>query len=249
MTDTTIYDTTVPTEGPLALAHQRIIRVKRGGVFENITGDVNNLLLNPSQVIVPREVYGTKGTQSRDVIGYNFAPTFSVEAVRDPATKQIVVAQPWLGALISAGYATGSANKLEVQIFDGLDESLPAFEGTYSIAVADANAGFADKAIYNFTLTSDGVVQQIDSPIAGTGEPILESASPSGLTVGDIIVVRGYKLGSTVSATIDAQSVLKVRIVDDNTITLLIPASVAGSAPIIVTNGVGASASLAYTAA
>lgn len=250
MADPTLYETTAPSEGSLALAHQRLIRQKVDGVFVNITGDVNNLALNPSPITVAREVYGTKGRTSSDIIGYNFGPTFSVEVVRDPVTKQIVTSQAWLKDLVEAAFSEGAANKREFQLFtDALDEDMPVFEGSFSVSYAEGNTGYADKAVLNFTLANDGVVEKIASPIAGDGTPILESASPSGLTVGDLIKVKGYNLGSTVSATIDGQSVSKILKVDEYTIGLLIPASVTGSAPIIVTNAEGASNSLPYTAA
>lgn len=249
MADHTLYDTTAPSDGSVALAHQKILRLKQSGVFVNITGDINNLAGNPTPITVQREVYGTKGRQSQDIIGYNFAPTFSVEGVRDPVTKLLVASQSWVVDLLDAAYSEGEDNKREFQWFDALDDRLPAFEGTFSVAVADLNTGYADKAGWTFTLTNDGVVQRITSPIAGTGVPILESASPSGQTVGDLIVVRGYNLSSMVSATIDGATVLERRVVDDNAVVLLIPATVAGSAPIIVTNAVGASNSLPYTAA
>src|SRR5690606_8761503 len=121
------------------------------------------------------------------------------------------------------------------------DGRLPAFEGKFSVAVADLNTGYADKGGWTFTLTNDGVVEKIDSPIAGDGKPVLESASPAGQTVGDLIVIRGYGLGTTVSATIDGAEVTEFRVVDDNQLVILIPATVSGSAPIIVTNSLGAS--------
>lgn len=249
MTDHTLYDTTAPSAGSVALAHQKILRVKQAGVFINITGDINNLAGNPSPITVPRETYGTKGRQSQDIIGYNFAPSFSVEGVRDPVTKQLVAAQAWLIDLLDAAFSDGEENKREFQWFDALDERLPAFEGKFSVAVADLNTGYADKGGWTFTLTNDGVVERITSPIAGTGEPILESATPTGQTVGDMIVIRGHKLGSTVSATIGGVEVTEWRVVDEYTLVLQIPAAVAGSAPVIVTNSVGASAALPYTAA
>jgi IPT/TIG domain len=247
MADFTLFNTTAPTEGSVALAHQKIIRVKRLGAFENITGDVNNLALNPTPITIPREVYGTKGRQSIDNIGYNFAPTFSVEAVRNPVTQAI--AQPWLVNLLNVAYAEGGANRVDVQIFDALDDALPAWEGTFSVAVAEANTGFADKAVYNFTLTNFGVVDRITSPIAGTGVPVIESALPTGAAVGDLVAIRGYKFTGTTGVTIDGVTVLERNLVDDNTLVILVPATVAGSAPIVVTNAAGASASFAYTAA
>lgn len=251
MGDTTLYDTTAPSEGSLALAHQRLIRMKLGGAFVNITGDVNNLALAPTPITVQREVYGTKARTSTEIIGYNFAPTFSVEVVRDPATKRVVAAQAWLIDLLNAAYAEGAENKREFQIItDALDERFPAFEGTFSVAVSEANTGYADKGVLTFTLANHGVVERLAvSPIAGGGEPILESASPAGQTVGDLIVIRGYALASTVSATIDGAAVEELRVVDDNTVVVQIPASVSGEAQVIVTNSVGASNALPYTAA
>lgn len=250
MSDTTLYDTMAPSEGSVALAHERLLRLKMAGVFVNITGDINNLALNPSKIAVAREVYGTRGMPSEDIIGYSYAPSFDVEVVRDPVTKQIVASQAWFKDLVAAAFSKGDANKRDFQIFtDALDESMPVLEGRFSVAYSEGNTGYADKAIVRFTLASSGVVPQIPSPLAGDGEPILETATPAGQTVGDLIVVRGHKLSSFVSATIDAVAVTEFRVVDDYTVVLQIPAAVAGSAPIVITNSVGASNSLAYAAA
>lgn len=249
MADHTLYETTAPSEGSLGLAHERIIRLRMGGVFTNITGDVNNLALNPTKIALPREVYGTKGLPSEQIIGYSYAPSFNVEIVRDPVTKQIVAAQSWYKDLVKAAFAKGSENLREFQLFtDALDEEMPVLQGTFSVAYSEANTGYADKYVGTFTLASDGVVPQIPSPLAGTGAPILESATPSGLTVGDMIKVAGYKLASTVSITIDGQAAPDFFVVDDNTIVVTIPATVAGTAPIVVTNETGASAPLPYQA-
>lgn len=251
MADTTLYDTMAPSEGSLALAHQRLIRLKQDGVFVNITGDINNLQFSPSKISVPKEVYGQKGRNAEDIIGMNYAPTFDVEVVRDPDTKQIVAAQSWFKDLVEAAFSEGAANKREFQLFtDALDEDMPVLEGTFSVSWNGGNAGFADKGIVTFALMNDGVVSRVlPSPLAGTGEPILESATPAGATTGDLIVVRGYKLDTAVSATIDGQTVTELLPVDEYTLALVIPATVSGSAPIIVTNAVGASDPLPYTAA
>lgn len=246
MADRTLYDTTIPTVGAVALAHESIVRVKLGGVFVNITGDVNNLLDTPTAVTVSREVYGTKGSQSSDAIAYNHVITFTAEGVRDNTGA---IAQPWLVALIKAAASKSPGNKLPFQVFDALDSSLPAFEGSFAVTYVPGNTGFADKRIYNFTLTSDGVVNQITSPIAGNGAPVLESATPTGKTAGDQIVVKGYNLTGTTAITVKAISVLKFTVVDSNTIVVLLPATVTGSSPIIVTTAAGASTALPYAAA
>lgn len=248
MSDSSIYDATVPTEGSVALAHQQIIRVKRSGVFENITGDVNNLLDTPSPVTVKREVYGTKGTDSSDIIGYSHVVTCDVEAVRDDSGAII---QPWLRALIKAGKSKGAANKVDLQLFDALDGSLDATEGSYSVAWVPLNTGYADKGGYKFTFTSDGVVRDVPSPVAGDGKPSVESIpTPNGKTVGDQLVIRGYNLDTVTAGTIDGANITKFTIVDANTMVVVIPATVAGAAPIILTNPNGASVTFdGYTAA
>ena len=251
MADSTLYDTTAPSAGSLVLAHQRLIRLKLGGVFINITGDVNNLALNPTKIPVPREVYGTKGRSSEDIIGYNYAPSFNVEVVRDPVTKQIVAAQAWFKDLVKAAFSEGAANKREFQLFtDALDEDMPVLQGTFSVAYSEANTGYADKGVVTFTLANDGVVNQITpSPLAGSGAPILESATPTLQAPGKIIKVRGYKLGNAVSATVGGKVVVELRVIDEYTVAILIPATVTGSSPIVVTNAAGASNSLPYQAA
>lgn len=246
MADSTLYDTTVPTAGTLALAHEQILRYKVNGVYINITGDINNLAPNPSPITIPREVYGTKGRTSSQITGYNFAPTFSVEAVRDNTGA---IAQSWLVDLLNKAYSEGAANLGEFQIFDAKDANLPAFEGTFSVAVAPLNTGYTDKGGYSFTLTSDGVVQKITSPIAGTGVPILESALPSGLGASKNVVVRGYNLGTSVSATVGGVEATSITRVDNNVLVVELPAGSAGSAPIVVTNAKGASTAIPYVRA
>lgn len=252
MSDHTLYDTMARTSGSLALAHQKGIRYKNdAGVFVNITGDINNLALNPSQQTVPIEVYGNKASSAQETIAYSFAPTFTVEAIRNPVTKHI--AQPWLVEMLDKAFKKGDENKAEFQIFDLLDENLPAFEGTFSIMVAENATGYQDKGGYAFTLTSDGPVDQIASPIAGDGSPLIESVGPAGQAVGEQVVIRGYNFLGTTGITIDAQAVGAATedftIVDANTIVATIPAAVTGPAPVIVTNAEGASDAFNYTAA
>jgi hypothetical protein len=252
MSDQTLYDTMARTSGSLALAHQKGIRFKNAaGTFINITGDVNNLALNPTPITVPSEVYGNKSTPAMDVIGYSFAPTFTVEAIRDPSTKQI--AQAWLIELLSKAFASGAANKGEFQLFDLLDENVPAFEGSFSVSVTEGATGYQDKGTYAFTLNSDGIVDQITSPVAGDGTPLIESVGPAGQAVGEQVVIRGYNFTGTTGITIDAQAVGTATedftVVDANTIVATIPATVAGAAEVIVTNAAGASDAFAYTAA
>lgn len=245
MSDTSIYDATVQTEGTLALAHEKILRAKIGGVFVNITGDANNIAGVPTKITVPRENYGNKGRTSENKLGDNWVITCDVEAVRDDTGH---IAQSWLISLLNIAKATGDANKVDLQLFDGKDEALGAIQGSFSVEAADLANGFADKAGYKFTFTSDGVVNDITSPIASDGKPVIESVTPTGKTVGDLLVVKGYHLGNVTAVTMDTAPVVKLLVIDENTLTFLIPATVAGAADIIATNEAGASVAVSYTA-
>ena len=241
----TIFDTTVVTEGTLALAHEEILRVKRAGVFENITGDVNALVNTPTPITVQREAYGLKGTDSTNVLAYTQVITFTVEGVRDALGR---IAQAWLVELLKVARSTGAGNKLDAQTFDGRDETLIALEGSYSVAAVKSTTGFKDKLVWAFTLTSDGPVGIITSPIAGTGIPIIESALPTQAVASDNVYCRGYNVANITAATIGGVAVTSISQIpgEPNIVVLEVPAGVAGSAPIVLTNAIGASTAFGY---
>jgi len=250
MGDTTLYDTTAPSAGSVALAHERLLRMKQNGAFVNITGDINNLALNPTPVTVAREVYGTKGANSTNTLNHNFAPSFNVEVVRDPITKRIVAAQDWVLDLYRAAFSKGETNKREFQIFtDALDERMPVFQGKFSVAVAEANTGFADKNVLTFTLSNDGEVVEIPSPLAGSGAPVIESIGPAGQAAGDLVAIRGYYLGDVTTVTFGSTEAAEVRPVDEYTVVAQIPTGTTGSVQVIVTSPEGDSAPATYAAA
>ncbi|WP_213816181.1 IPT/TIG domain-containing protein [Glaciihabitans sp. dw_435] len=245
MPDQTLYNTTAQTEGTLALAHEKLLRIKRAGVFENITGDCNNIADVATPATINRENYGNKGRTATQKIGDNHVVSFDVEAVRDSSG---VIAQPWLVPLLNIAKASGSANFVDLQLFDAKDPALGAIQGSFAVAVADLTTGFADKGGYKFTLTSNGAVQQITSPIAGTGVPVLESALPTARAAGQNVVVKGYGLTTVTAATIGGVAAASITQVvgNDNYVVLEVPAGTAGSAPIVVTNALGASTALPY---
>lgn len=248
MADLTMYETTKQTEGTVTLAHERIIRLKRAGVFENITGDLNNLAPVATPITVPRENYGNKGRTSIQKIGDNWVIGFDAEGVRD---ANGAIAQPWLLDLIAAAKAKGVANFREFQVFDAKDPALGCTQGTYAVSVADLATNFADKGGFRFTLTSNGVVADVPSPIAGSGLPTLESALPTAKAAGQNVVVKGYGIGALTAATIGGVAATSITQISgsDNVVVLELPAGSAGSAPIIVTNSAGASTALPYVRA
>ena len=80
----------------------------------------------------------------------------------------------------------------------------------------------------------------------GTGAPAVVSALPSAQTAGKGLIVKGVRFTGTTGATIGGVAATNFTVVDDTTLLLTVPAGAAGSAPIIVTNATGPSASFAY---
>ncbi|ANP74539.1 hypothetical protein [Cryobacterium arcticum] len=246
MADPTLYDTTVQTAGTLALAHEKILQFKRSGTFANITGDLNNVTAVPTKITAQRENYGNKGRTSERKLGDNWVITFDAEAVRDNTGA---IAQAWLIDLLNVAKASGSSNLADFQLFDAKDPALGAIEGSFTVEVADLATGFADKGGYKFTLTSDGVVRQITSPINGSGIPVIASALPLNAVASANVYCRGYNVSAITAATIGGIAATSISQIpgEPNIVVLEVPAGSAGSAPIIVTNAVGASTAYAYT--
>jgi hypothetical protein len=248
MSDRTLYDTTVPSVGSLALAHEKILRVKIGGVWVNITGDINNFNPVPTGVRVDRENYGQKAASSSQKIADNYVLTFNVEGVRNPSTGMFVAAQAAIRELLKIGRRKGEENMVEAQWFDALDDDIPAFQGKFSVEWTDTNTGYADKGGWSFTLTSDGIVDEITSPIA-TANPLVENVIPSGAGVGEVVHIIGHKFTGVTGITIDGDTVEEYHLLNDNTIAAVIPADVDGASAVVVTTDGGSSNSFSYTAA
>ena len=246
MADLSLYNSTQQTEGTLALAHEKILRIKRSGAWENITGDANSVAAVPTAITVPRANYGNKGRTSMSKIGDNWVITFAAEAVR---TSTGTIAQAWLVSLLAVARASGAGNMIEAQVFDAKDEALGAIEGRFSVSVVDLTTGFADAGGYTFTLTSDGVVKDVTSPIAGTGAPIVESALPTLAAASANVYVRGYKVNAITAATIGGVAVTSISQIpgEPNIVVIEVPTGTAGSAPIVLTNAVGVSSAFPYT--
>jgi hypothetical protein len=89
----------------------------------------------------------------------------------------------------------------------------------------------------------------ITNPAAGAVVPTITSATPSAQSVGKILTIVGANFTGTTAITIGGVAVSAGNYIvqSDAMITAVMPAGTAGSAPIIVTNVAGPSASFAYT--
>lgn len=97
-----------------------------------------------------------------------------------------------------------------------------------------------------------GSVQTWFASLAAPTAPTITSVLPSGAAAGAMVKIVGTKFTGTVpttGVTFGGTNAASFAVDDDGTIYATLPAGAAGSAPVIVTNSVGASAAKTYTRA
>lgn len=106
-----------------------------------------------------------------------------------------------------------------------------------------------EAATVTFTGTDIPLNLNITNPGTAATAPVVLAATPSAQSVGKILSITGASFLGTTGITIGGVAVATgaFTVQSDNLITAVVPAGTAGSAPIIVTNAVGASASFPYT--
>ena len=127
-----------------------------------------------------------------------------------------------------------------------------AWSGLALVAWNQTTTATPDIAQVTATLQGDGVLAQISNPYASLAVPVIMSATPSGVGSGGQLQITGAGFLGTVSTTgvkIGGTNASSWIVVSDSLIVAVVPTGTAGSAPIIVTNAVGASASFPYTRA
>lgn len=123
-----------------------------------------------------------------------------------------------------------------------------AFEGSASPLWEPQGGGATDLESVNFTLDGQGEIIRTTNPlwVAAT----IATALPSGATVGQEVTLIGsgfFGLSGAAAVTIGAASATSYDVDSTTQLRFKVPAGVAGSAPIIVTNIWGASAAKTYT--
>jgi hypothetical protein len=99
-----------------------------------------------------------------------------------------------------------------------------------------------------FDVTDIPINLNIANPIAGAALPVVTRATPTAQTAGNTLTISGGGFTGTTGITIGGVAVGtgKFTVLSDATIVAVVPAGAAGSAPIIVTNGAGASTAFPY---
>ena len=127
-----------------------------------------------------------------------------------------------------------------------------AVQGVAIVGWVPSKTGVVDLDEITCTLTGDGTLAPIVNPGTAATAAIIMAATPSGAAAGSMVQISGSGFAGTTGATgvkfggVNASSYI---VVSDSLIVAIMPAGSAGSAPIVVTNPVGASTAFPYTRA
>jgi len=151
----------------------------------------------------------------------------------------------------AARYQFGDANRLYVRWYDrnGAPE---AYSGRAMVDWQQSKTGIADLEEVTMTFKGDGILSAITNPYAAAAVPVIASATPSGVAAAGLVRITGGGFTGTVSTTgvkFGGTNATTWDVISDSLIEAVMPAGSAGSAPIVVTNAAGASASFPYTRA
>lgn len=133
--------------------------------------------------------------------------------------------------------------------FAGTPNAGEAYSGFATVTIGRGATGNADTGSWTITLTGKGKRTQIANPFAGWGAavPTITAATPSGAAVGAQVTITGTGFLGTTLVKFLAVTAPVYSVIGGSTIVVVMPAGVAGSAPITVTNATGISASFPYT--
>ena len=125
-----------------------------------------------------------------------------------------------------------------------------AYTGRVIVDWQQSKTGVADLEEVTMTFTGDGVLTPITNPYTPTSAPVVSTATPSGVSVGNQVTITGNGFTGTVVSTgvkFGATAATSWTVVSDSLIVAIMPTGSAGAANITVTNATGTSNSLAYT--
>ena len=133
--------------------------------------------------------------------------------------------------------------------FSGTPNPNDAYSGFATVTIDRGATGNADTGSWKITLTGKGKRTQITNPFTGwdAAVPTITAATPSGAAVGALVTITGTGFLGATLVKFAAVTAPVYTVVSGSTIIAVMPAGVAGSAPVTVTNATGISNAFAYT--
>ncbi|KON72601.1 hypothetical protein M768_13925 [Cellulosimicrobium cellulans F16] len=125
-----------------------------------------------------------------------------------------------------------------------------AWEGYALVQWAPQGGAVEGLQSVNVTLLVQGKPESIANPTVATTVPVVTSVLPSGAAAGTQVTIKGAGFTGVTGAAgvkFGATNATAYTVVDNSTIVATLPAGSAGSANVVVTNGVGASTAFPYT--
>jgi len=135
-------------------------------------------------------------------------------------------------------------------VYDALGADY-AIEGEFGISVTRSGTGWDEAAFFTVTATQYGQIEWIANPVLVGNIPTSLAVAPAAAAGGETVVITGEHLSTVDEGTASAvkfggTNATSFAVLSDGVITATVPGTTAGSAPIIVTNADGESASIPF---
>lgn len=205
---------------------------------------MTDLSPNETPTIVAADDYDSNGFSS-----FEKTMTGSKVVVKANRKTNSGVFDPGQELVRQARFQFGDQARVYVRWYDrnGAPE---AYSGRALVDWQQSKTGVADLEEVTMTFTIDGVLSSITNPYSPTNAPVVASATPSGVSVGNQVTITGNGFTGTVATTgvkFGGTSATSWTVLSDSTIVAIMPAGSAGAAAVVVTNATGPSNSYAYT--
>lgn len=198
--------------------------------------------------------YDDKGSTAQEVSGWDWALAFSTNINRSATTGQYLPEIEALRQRTLPG-AIGEAAEVDVRWYhkpeSGKPNPVDAGRGFATVSYSRQNTGpNGETEVWAWSLTGVGSYVPIENPWTGWGvaaKPTLQSATPSGATAGQQVLITGTRFEGVTGVKFGATNASSYVVISPTTIVAVVPTGSAGSAAVTVTNGEGASDALPYT--
>lgn len=209
--------------------------------------DITNLNPTPTEKVRSRETYAAKGVERGVKYAEVYTVTVSVEIVRDAAGKW----QPYLADIMRATQAKGALNRRTIRWYDVLGADYTAYEMEARVLATYDGTDWDSSKWVAITFVGYGPATPLAVNPATLGVvPVIGQALPAARAVGGTVVISGDNFTGVTGATgvkVGATNATSYEVLDDGTITFVMPAGAAGPTTITVTHPTnGASTPLAY---
>lgn len=194
--------------------------------------------------------YDNLGSPNQVKLSESWTLGFSVQAQRIPETGLYL---PEVEALLAATRpdAVGTKATRRFRWYDkpavGAPNPNEAYEGRGTVTVSRGQTGNDEIGSFNVTVTGQGRRTQIPNPQLALAIPTVSAATPAAAAAGAQVTLTGTGFLGTTSIKFGTVTAPVFTVVSPNQIVVTVPAGTAGSTPIIIANGTGASTPFPYT--